>query len=84
MTDFEKLEDQPIIDAFKNLINDSSGMIESEDLKQLLMGLGEKFSEEEADALIKDAGGGSSFDFEKFVKKMNVAANKDPMDDADD
>jgi Ca2+-binding EF-hand superfamily protein len=72
------MDDATIIEAFRSLENGKTGMIDADDLKQLLTSLGDKFSEEEADALVKDAGGGPSIDFEKFVKKMNAEASKDP------
>jgi hypothetical protein len=47
----------------------------------LLTSLGEKFTEEEADSLIEDGGGGRSISYEKLVKNLNAAANKDTDDD---
>eukprot|EP00980_Cylindrotheca_fusiformis_P020850 scaffold7839_cov59-Cylindrotheca_fusiformis.AAC.1 len=70
--------DEAIIEAFRSLENGKTGSIDSDELKTLLTTLGDKFSDSEADALISDAGGGSSINYEKFVKKMNEAARKDP------
>lgn len=75
MADFK---DEPIIEAFQSLGNGKTAEIDADDLHQLLTSLGEKFSDEEADALVKDAGGGPTINFEKFVKKMNDEARKDP------
>lgn len=75
-------EDEPIIAAFKALDNAGSGKVDSDELKSLLVSMGERFTDEEADKLIKDAGGGSSIDYGKFVKKFNEMANEDPFKDA--
>lgn len=75
MADFN---DESIIEAFRQCENGKSGSINAEELKSLLTTLGDKFTDAEADALISDAGGGSSINYEKFVKKMNAEAKKDP------
>ena len=68
------MEDQIIIDAFKALDSDNSGMINAKELRQLLTTMGDKMTAEEVDNLIEDAGGGSSIDYAKLVKKLNKAA----------
>ena len=73
-------EDQPILDAFKALDNAGSGKINAAELKQLITSLGDPYPEDLADKLIADMGGGSEVDYEKFVKKMNAEANKDPYE----
>lgn len=68
------MEDQIIIDAFKALDSDNSGMINAKELHQLLTTMGDKMTDEEVDNMIEDAGGGSSIDYAKLVKKLNKAA----------
>lgn len=75
-----QFEDEPIINAFKDLDNAKSGKVDAEELKTLLTSLGEKYDDAEADKLIEDMGGGPSIDYEKFVKKLNAEANKDPYE----
>ncbi|CAJ1945929.1 unnamed protein product [Cylindrotheca closterium] len=75
-----QFEDEPIIAAFKALDNAGSGKIDAEELKQLLTAMGEKYTDEEADKMIEDMGGGDSIDYAKMVKKLNAEANKDPFE----
>ena len=75
-----QFEDEPIVAAFKALDNAGSGKIDAEELKALLTSFGDKYTDEEADKLIEDMGGGSSIDYVKMVKKLNAEANKDPFE----
>jgi len=43
--------------------------------------MGEKYTDEQADELIQDAGGGSSINYKKFVKKMNELASPSAEDE---
>ena len=65
-----------IINAFKVFDSDKSGKIDSKDLIHALTTMGE-MSKSDAEQLVDDAGGTSSFDYEKFVKKMNKKARGD-------
>eukprot|EP00751_Fragilariopsis_kerguelensis_P040461 CAMPEP_0171000592 /NCGR_PEP_ID=MMETSP0736-20130129/14889_1 /TAXON_ID=186038 /ORGANISM="Fragilariopsis kerguelensis, Strain L26-C5" /LENGTH=73 /DNA_ID=CAMNT_0011428187 /DNA_START=135 /DNA_END=356 /DNA_ORIENTATION=- len=62
-----------IINAFKVFDNEKSGKVDSEDLMHALTTMGE-MSKADAQQLVDDAGGKSSFDYENFVKTMNKKA----------
>ena len=68
------MDENAVIEAFQALDNGRTGELNSKELKQLLTTMGDKFTDEEADNLIADAGGGSSIDYTKLVKKLNKAA----------
>jgi Ca2+-binding EF-hand superfamily protein len=63
-----------IINCFKVFDTDKSGKCDSDELIHALTTLGE-MSKVNAEQLVEDAGGKSSFDYSKFVKKMNKKAN---------
>ena len=65
---------EEIIDAFASFDKEGSGKISAKELKQIMMTMGEKMTEDEADQMIKDAGGGSKIDYKKFVKDFNKRA----------
>lgn len=72
--------DEEVIDAFRALTPDGGSSIQAEDLKRLLTTMGEKFTDDEADALLADAGGGSKIDYAKFVKAFSAKAVDDGKD----
>jgi Ca2+-binding EF-hand superfamily protein len=65
--------DDDIINCFKVFDTDKSGKCDSDELIHALTTLGE-MSKTDAKQLVEDAGGKSSFDYSKFVKKMNKKA----------
>lgn len=70
-----------VIAAFQTLTSDGGSKISEEDLRRCLTTMGEKFSDKEVDEMIKDAGGGSSIDYAKFVKAFNARTYDDAKDD---
>ena len=64
-----------IINCFKVFDTDKSGKCDTDELIHALTTLGE-MSKNDAEQLVEDAGGSgkSSFDYSKFVKKMNKKA----------
>ena len=66
-------DEAEIIQCFKIFDTDKSGKVDSEDLVHALTTLGE-MSTDQAEKLVEDAGGKSSFDYAKFVQKMNKKA----------
>eukprot|EP00536_Pseudo-nitzschia_multiseries_P014322 jgi/Psemu1/38265/gm1.38265_g len=67
------MSEQDIINAFKVFDADETGKVKSEDVVDALTTFG-TMSTDEAEKLIKDAGGKSSFDYTKFVQEMNAKA----------
>ena len=67
---------QEIIDAFAQFDKDDEGSVATSELKEALTTLGDKFSDDEFAALLKDAGGGSSIDYKDFVKDMYAKLEK--------
>ena len=75
------VDSEEIIAAFRSFDNEGSGKISAKDLKLILTSMGEKYTDEQADELIQDAGGGSSINYKKFVKKMNELASPSAEDE---
>lgn len=73
--------EEEVIEAFRVLTSDGGSKISSDDLIRLLTTMGDKFSDAEADELIKDAGGGSKIDYAKFVKAFSAKAFDDGKDE---
>jgi calmodulin len=73
-----------IISAFSTFDNDNAGSIDADELRRILTSMGEKMTDKEVDDLIKDAGGGSSIDYKKFVKDFCARAVPEEMDDDDE
>ena len=67
------MDEQAVINAFKVFDADETGKVISEEIVEALTTYGE-MSTDEAEKMIKDAGGKSSFDYTKFVKEMNAKA----------
>ena len=64
-------DEEEIINCFKVFDTDKNGKCDSDELMNALTTLGE-MSKNDAEDLVEDAcGGKSSFDYSKFVKKMN-------------
>mmetsp|Transcript_57876 Transcript_57876/g.87266 ORF Transcript_57876/g.87266 Transcript_57876/m.87266 type:complete len:82 (-) Transcript_57876:285-530(-) len=73
--------DDEIIMAFSTFDNGNTGSIDAEELRRVLTSMGDKMTDKEVDSLIKDAGGGSSVDYKKFVKELNKKAIPVEFDD---
>ena len=67
----ERMKDrEQLIDAFKVFDHSGYGLITASELRQAMLSLGEKLSEEQIDDMIRDASNDGSINYEQFVKKM--------------
>ena len=68
----EPENEEDICDAFKAFDKDGSGLINSEELKTILTGLGEKLTDEEFEIMIKEAcvSDKGEIRYEDFVKSV--------------
>lgn len=64
--------EEDLLEAFKMFDADGSGKISSDELRTVMTTLGEKLSEEEADAMIKEADvdGDGNIDYREFVDHL--------------
>jgi len=67
------MSESEIIKAFSVFDEGESGKVSSEDIVDALTSYSD-MTTDQAEQLIKDAGGKSSFDYAKFVKEMNAKA----------
>jgi len=74
------MNQEEVIEAFRTLTSDGGSKISEDDLRRCLTTMGEKFSDSEVDEMIKDAGGGRSIDYAKFVKAFSAKAYDDGKD----
>merc|ERR1711974_61200 len=65
-------EDDDLRAAFKVFDKDGNGFISPQELRQVMINLGEKLSEEEIDSMIReaDSNGDGQVDFEEFSRMM--------------
>lgn len=65
-------EDDDLRAAFKVFDKDGNGFISPQELRQVMINLGEKLSEEEIDSMIReaDSNGDGQVDFEEFARMM--------------
>ena len=63
-----------IREAFKVFDSDGNGFINASELRQVMMNLGEKLSEEEVEMMIKEAdtNGDGLVNYEEFINMMNA------------
>ena len=66
-----------IREAFKVFDSDGNGFINASELRQVMMNLGEKLSEEEVEMMIKEAdtNGDGLVNYEEFINMMNAKQN---------
>ena len=69
----ERDQEEEVIEAFKVFDADASGYITSDELRRILMDLGEDVTEEEMDALILEADldGNGRIDYDEFSKLVS-------------
>ncbi|KAD5960383.1 hypothetical protein E3N88_11855 [Mikania micrantha] len=69
--------EEKLKEAFRVFDNDQSGFISAEELRHVMMNLGEKLTDEEVDEMIREADvdGDGQINYEEFVKIM-IAKNK--------
>ena len=65
--------EKEILDAFKALDKDDSGTISAAELRDIMSSQGEKFTEEEAEEIFREADtdGDGQINYEEFVKMMS-------------
>ena len=68
------MSDEDVISAFRQLDTEGKGKISEDDMRRYMTTMGDKMSDREFDMFMKDAGGGSSVNYEKFVKAFNAQA----------
>lgn len=68
------MSDEDIISAFRTLDTEGKGKISEDDMRRYMTTMGEKMTDRDFDIFMKDAGGGSSIDYAKFVKSFNAQA----------
>ena len=63
-----------IREAFKVFDSDGNGFINASELRQVMMNLGEKLSEEEVEMMIREAdtNGDGLVNYEEFINMMNA------------
>ena len=61
-------------EAFKVFDSDGNGYINAAELRQVMMNLGEKLTEEEVEMMIKeaDSNGDGLVNYEEFISMMNA------------
>ena len=61
-------------EAFKVFDSDGNGFINSSELRQVMLNLGEKLSEEEVEMMIKEAdtNGDGLVNYDEFISMMNA------------
>ena len=64
--------EEELIEAFKVFDRDGNGLISSQELKHVMVSLGEKITDEEVDEMIKEADmdGDGFINYEEFVKMI--------------
>ena len=64
--------EEEIKDAFRSFDKDGNGFINAQDLRHVMINLGEKLTEEEVDEMIREADVDDSgmVNYEEFVKMM--------------
>jgi len=60
-----------IIEAFRSFDKNNTGYVDAKELKQVLVSLGEKLSDQEAEEMIRDAGGDrGQINYRQFAKVL--------------
>ena len=64
--------EEDMLEAFKVFDTDGNGMIDSDELRQIMNNLGEKLTQEEVDEMVKEADtdGDGQINYEEFVRMM--------------
>ena len=64
--------EEEMLEAFKVFDSDGNGNISADELRQIMANLGEKLTEEEVDAMVKEADidGDGEINYEEFVRMM--------------
>ncbi|CAL9137815.1 unnamed protein product [Musa acuminata var. zebrina] len=72
VNDMELWQDEELKEAFKVFDNDQNGYISASELRNVMMNLGEKLTDEEVDQMIREADldGDGQVNYEEFVQMM--------------